>query len=288
MSDLREVNRTNRIVILSDTHLGRGNRGGRSAEDLRPLWQGADRLIFNGDVAEINDHTCRAEAARQVLMIQEFCDEDEVDVTFLSGNHDPMISDIRQLTLCDGQVFVTHGDLLHPAISPWCADSSALRFVNEYALEVLGKEGQDSFDGQAAAAQFAASQKWDEIERKRGPQPSKLKNLIALPIKVARVFWYWNTLPRRAARFVARHSPQARYFVFGHIHRSGIWTFGQRTIINTGSYDFPSKPFGVVIEGNVMRVMPIVRDENAFRFGDEPSATFHLSAGQITNKNAAA
>ena len=44
--------RPRRIVILSDTHLSDGRRGAGSAEALRPLWQGADRLILNGDTAE--------------------------------------------------------------------------------------------------------------------------------------------------------------------------------------------------------------------------------------------
>ena len=47
--------RSQRVVILSDTHIGKPGRGAPSAESLRPLWQKASRLILNGDVAEIHD-----------------------------------------------------------------------------------------------------------------------------------------------------------------------------------------------------------------------------------------
>ena len=67
-----------RTVILSDTHLAGNGQGAGSADALRPLWQGADELILNGDTAELSHPTLRADAAREVMRIQDLCEEDGV------------------------------------------------------------------------------------------------------------------------------------------------------------------------------------------------------------------
>lgn len=107
-----------RIVILSDTHMGRPEAVVRSPAELAPLWRGADSLVINGDVAEVHDPRHRVKAAGQVLELHDLCERDGVDLTLLSGNHDPYISDTRHLKLANGAVFVTHGDALHPSIAP--------------------------------------------------------------------------------------------------------------------------------------------------------------------------
>ena len=93
-----------RIVILSDTHLGRPSCGAQSARALRPLWQGASHLIVNGDVAEIHHPRHWGEAARETMHLLDLCEEDSVALTLLSGNHDPFISEVRHLHLADDQL----------------------------------------------------------------------------------------------------------------------------------------------------------------------------------------
>ena len=65
------MDRSRRIVIISDTHMGRPNAPVASPDQLRPLWRDASRLIVNGDLAEINDARYRANAARQVCRLQD-------------------------------------------------------------------------------------------------------------------------------------------------------------------------------------------------------------------------
>ena len=90
-----------------------------SAVALRPLWAGASNLIINGDVAEVHHPEHWADAATQLLQLLDLCEKDGVALTLLSGNHDPFIGEVRHLHLANHQVFVTHGDALHPAIAPW-------------------------------------------------------------------------------------------------------------------------------------------------------------------------
>jgi predicted phosphodiesterase len=299
-----------RTVILSDTHLGRPGCRARSAEALRPLWQGFDRLIINGDVAELADDALRVQAARHVMRIQQACEDDGVELTLLPGNHDPMISDTRYVELCGGEVFVTHGDALHPAISPWTSHRNQLRRFHDLTRTAPGsdpapapgsfatspplsrgggysrREHDPMLDATLAAAQYASHFTWDDRHWHPRAEPAGLSRWLPPPVraraeyavKVARVLWYWHTLPRRAARFAARYAPDARFFVFGHIHRAGVWRRGGQVIINTGSYDFPSRPHAVVIADGNLEVRRIVPDGDAFAYDSRRRARFTLRA----------
>ena len=272
-----------RVVILADTHFGRSDGGGaRSVAALRPLWRGCDRLIFNGDVAEVHDASLRGEAARAVLEIQQACDEDGVDVTFLSGNHDPLLSDQRYLSLCNDEVFVTHGDILHPAISPWTGHAKQVAEMNREALACLEREGTPEQDRPFDAAQHAAFRKWSPAPSgQRPPRPARLGGKAGMAWKVAKVLWYWHCLPREANRFAQRYAPSSRFFVFGHIHRAGVWSFGDRVVMNTGAYDRISRPHAVVIENGCIKHWPIRFDDalGVYALAQSPRAVFALAQG---------
>jgi predicted phosphodiesterase len=243
-----------RIIIISDTHLG--TRGAPTPEALRPLWAGADELIVNGDLAQLHDPACRTVAARQVMRLQDLCEADGVTLTVLSGNHDPQLTDVRHLVLRDGLIFITHGDVLHPAISPWNGTDTPLHALNEEALAALDRPQRSALPGQLAAAQHAAHLNWDEPADAEG-RPGLPARLREKARKAAATLWYWRTLPRRAAAFARRYAPDARFFIFGHIHRAGIWRFGDLTVINTGCWHFPFRPLVVRIERGRLSVWPV-------------------------------
>lgn len=264
-----------RTVILSDTHLGRPGCGARSADALRPLWAGATELIVNGDLAELSDPSYRSDAARQVLRVQELCEADGVHVCLLSGNHDPLITDRRYLRLFGGEVFLTHGDILHPAISPWTSNARRLEALHADALASLDSTAQQQFEARLEAAQYACHFNWDaHVDEPTRPWPRRMMDLATV---YARVLWYWRVLPRRAADFARRYVPESRFFVFGHIHRSGIWNFDGRVIINTGSFDFPSKPRVVMIDNKELAVWPIRLMGETFELARQPLARFELN-----------
>jgi len=243
-----------RTVILSDTHLSGNGQGAGCADALRPLWQDADELIINGDLAELSDPKWRVHAARQVMRLQDLCEEDGVRLTMLSGNHDPLLTDRRFLRLCHGEVFLTHGDMLHPAISPWTSHARQLRELHDDALKTLELVDRAQLDQQAMAAAHASNLKWDHLAEHRAPERGFVMNKLDHARKVAKVLWFWHRLPKLAARFAQRYAPDARFFVFGHIHRAGIWRFGHQTIINTGSYHCPRNPHAVVIQDQALAV----------------------------------
>ena len=246
---MAEADHNSRVVILSDTHLGGPGSGAGSPAALRPLWAGADRLILNGDTTELHDPTWRAQSAKHVLEIERMCAQDGVAVEMLSGNHDPWLTDQRFLQLAGGAIFLTHGDVLHPAISPWNLASNDLRKMNERALHRLEPMDRTTLSSRLSAAQFAASVDWDHLATDPEPQAPPWLRLLQRPAVAARVMWYWATLPGRALRFVRKNAPEARFFIFGHYHRSGVWRFGRRVVINTGNFGRFGRPMAAILEG---------------------------------------
>ena len=270
-----------RTVILSDTHLAGNGQGAGSADALRPLWQGADELILNGDTAELSHPTLRASAAREVMRIQDLCEEDGVRLTFLSGNHDPLITDRRFLRLCSGEVFLTHGDMLHPAISPWTSYAKQLRELHEDALSQLELMDRAQLEQQAMAAAHASHIKWDHLAADNQPKMGQLAKRVDQARKVAKVLWFWHRLPKLAASFAARYAPESRFFIFGHIHRAGVWQFGNQTIINTGSYHCPRRPHAIVLNDQTLAMHRVHYDAgNGHQLVEPPRFTATLENAQ--------
>ena len=291
-----------RIVILSDTHLANPGRGAHSAAALRPLWQGADEVVFNGDVAEVADEKLRGPAARQVVELLRLAEADGVRVTLISGNHDPLITDRRYLRLAQREVFLTHGDILHPAISPWTDHGKHMARLHADAVMSLDPGKARDMDAQLAACKHASAVQWDEFVT-RPHKPGALARWVPRPVqrplaqkaalarKLVKAAYYWQTIPRRAMGFARRFAPESRFFVFGHIHRAGIWTDrgagpdGQdRTIINTGAYQSPRNPRAVVIEGGELSVWPVVFNTAGHGFGARPLAEYTLNTPAVARR----
>lgn len=268
---------TDRIVIISDTHLGRARAAARSADALRPLWAGAAHLIVNGDVAEVHHPDHWSDAARQTMQLHDLCEADGVSLTLLSGNHDPYISDIRHLNLAEHRVFVTHGDVLHPAVAPWSPVAGRIRAAYETAMQSLHGEERDQLERRLTAAQHAAAHV-ELSQLSREARRSSILGMLMRPWAVVRVLWYWHVFPRIAARFMAEHAPRATFGIFGHTHHPGLWHKSKRVIINTGSFGFPGSPMAVVLENEQLSVWPIVLNAKRYALDDAPRATFDLTA----------
>ena len=263
-----------RILILSDTHFGRPRGACRSAEMLRPLWRDCDTLIINGDVAEVHHPKWRGSAAREVVRLAELCETDEVRLVLLSGNHDPFLSDTRHLILAEGEVFVTHGDVLHPAVAPWSPRAGCMRAAHEMYLEQIPFDDRQRLETMLAVSQHASHKEWELLAEQASR--SSRRAMLLRPWKIGHVLWYWNFFPALAAQFLAQHAPEARFGVFGHTHHPDTQEIGGRVIINTGCFGFPGKPRAVTLEERTLAVWPIERRRNSYQLADQPLESFEL------------
>ena len=262
------------IVIISDTHLGRPKCAALSALALRPIWKDATRLIINGDIAEIH-HPKHADAAgEQVIKLFEYCERDGVILTLLSGNHDPYISDLRHVHIAEGNIFVTHGDVLHPAIAPWSPRTPRIRIAYEKAISAVDPEDRDHLISRLSVSRYASAQECQALAN--AASQSSIMGMLLRPWAILQVLHYWKVVPRMAAHFTKYHSPEAKFMIFGHTHRPGIWHFDDMTVINTGSFGFPGRPWAVTIEDRQLSVWRILRCSDTYCLAETPVRTYEL------------
>ncbi|MEM9882320.1 MAG: metallophosphoesterase [Planctomycetota bacterium] len=279
-----------RIVILSDTHLGAPGRGAGSVAALRPLWAGADRVVFNGDTAETRGRRHATEAERRIDELRRLTAEDGVELTLIAGNHDPFVGEHDWLELCGGAVVLTHGDVLHEAIAPWSEEAPQLARLRNSILDGLTGDARTraeaDLDEKLAAAKRASARQWrrDRFDGYRRSRQSPVGRWWQKARRLGSVLHYWTVMPRRAVRFARDHHPACRFFVFGHIHRPGVWIDrgarpdgGDRVVLNTGSFFLPRRPRAVVIEDGELIFRKVRFDKKqGHRLADRPSRRFPI------------
>jgi len=247
-------------LILSDTHLAKP--GSATAEGLRPLWQGIDELIINGDTAEVQVPWLRGAAVRQLDRLEQLTRQDGVKLTLISGNHDAYLTDRRSLQLANGHVLIMHGDALHPAVAPWTRSAKTLQRRSEHAI---ANAPTDDLATRLDIAQHVGHSEFllEYVLSSLGE--STARRILARPIEVPMVLKYWRSEPALAEQFMQRYAPQAKVLIVGHSHRRGVWTRGERTIINTGAFMFPGRPQCVIHQGDTLSVYRIRKNNDVYQ-----------------------
>lgn len=270
------------LRILSDLHYSDSASRVRALDSLRPLFAGADALVFNGDSVETRRTRHPEKTAAQRAEFFAFLRRHAPPCVFLTGNHDPDISPHHWLDLAGGQVFVTHGDILFDAIGPWGSDAPALRAALRVELAALSPAER----GQLAPL-FAACKR---VSARRSPPhdphagglrhharrfAEKLRPSLAWGMLNS-----WLTLPRRAEAFLRRHRPDARFIVVGHTHRPGVWRRSGVVIINTGSFCPPLGRCAVDLTRDSLTVRAIRSRRGVFHLGPV-TARFALAPAEL-------
>lgn len=257
-----------RILILSDLHLGRPDAV-RAAAELEPILDAADRIVLNGDTAELHHRRWRDAAARELDALLALADRRGVAPTLLAGNHDPCVSPARTLLLCDGSLLVTHGDAFHPAVAPWSIRADAMRAAWEAAMGSVAPGERGTLAARLAAADAAARAEWE------GPVPdhTRVRDLLLRPFAALRILHYWRIAPRLAAEFLRDTMPGVRTVVTGHSHWPGIAVADGRTIVNTGAFGRPNTPHAAILEGGRLALHRIRRRDGLYRLDASPRQT---------------
>ncbi|MEM8954934.1 MAG: metallophosphoesterase [Verrucomicrobiota bacterium] len=249
---------------MSDVHLGHpGSRIGSVAE-LRPLFEGAKTVIFNGDTREMRAKRYLEHSDRMFGELEEMLGRLGIKSYFLTGNHDHQISSVNYLDLCGGDVFVTHGHAVFPDVSPW---SFTNRADHEACLAEYGRLYRE-YDGETldgimrvTAAICEMTPKFNR--RARRGLMGNLKTIINVTLPPRRAFSVldtWRRHLRMGRDFCRRYRPGARFFVMGHTHLPCVRSFGDLVVINTGGYISVGGARYVEVAGGELRVVAVRRD----------------------------
>lgn len=245
--------------ILSDIHFGDHASQVHRLAQIKPLLDGAARLVLNGDTLDTRAGPRPQFTAALREEVLAFFPRHAGQVTFLTGNHDPDISTEHHASLAGGLVEVTHGDILFDNITPWGRDVPKIErlLAEAFAAMPAGARERLSLTERYALWRRVAV----AIPQRHQAEPNRLKYFFRFatdtvwpPQRPFRIIGIWRSEAERAAAFARRHLAQAKFVVLGHTHRPHISrTPSGVTVINTGAYCRPFKPYAVdVAEGRVI------------------------------------
>lgn len=255
------------LRILSDLHLFDARTQLRELAQLEPLLGGVRTLVLNGDTCEMR---CDF-APEQLEPLRAFLAARVPEVVFVTGNHDPDISDVHEYLGADGRVWVTHGDVCFDDFTPWSHHVAQLR--REIAAQ-LAREPHADFrrlDVRLRIARHVARTEADVADLATGGWRSQARwvwQTFFPPRQVLAMLRCWRELPRRAAAFARAQRPTAQVVVTGHVHFPGVWPVpGGPVVINTGSFLRPLGGNLVDIAGEHVVVRRIERGRGGFGAG---------------------
>jgi predicted phosphodiesterase len=226
------------IRILSDLHLFDARTQVRDLRQLEPLLSGVRTLVLNGDSCEMR----RGVTAEQLASLRDFFRQRVPEVVYVTGNHDPDISETHEILLGNGRLWVTHGDVFFDDLTPWS------RHVAQIRTLVAAKRARSTGDYRQLAERLRIAR---EVAREETDLPDRSTRTWT-----AHLAWAWQTffpprqplamlrcwrdLPVHATALALAQRPTAQVVVTGHVHFPGVWRLGQGpTIVNTGSFFRP-------------------------------------------------
>jgi predicted phosphodiesterase len=263
---------TDPTLIVSDLHLGHHASLIKDPEQLAPIFREAQTVVLNGDTAELRHQIDRPVGRGLAAHVARVCHSSGAKAIFINGNHDPVISHIDHLDLAEGQILVTHGDMLFLGVAPWSRQAYAYRKVHLRALEHLGPDALLNFEKRLLATK-RTSLKLQLLEepttRGRLPGLGLVVKQLWPPFRPFLILRAWWKTPELGAKLLQAFRPEARYLVIGHTHYPGCWSFGERVIINTGSFVFHFGAFAVLLNNKRFEIRRIERFRKNFVLGKQ-------------------
>jgi predicted phosphodiesterase len=254
------------LRILSDLHVYDVRSQVRDLRQLEPLLAGVHTLVINGDSCEMRPGV----ALPDVTRLRNFFRERVSEVIFVTGNHDPDISDTHELLLADARVWVTHGDVFFDDLTPWSrTQSDLIRAVNG----LLAAEPADYSEVTtrlriAREAARIVGVELDPADGRLWAQLVRLCDTFFPPRQILAMLRSWRDLPALAAKLAVAQRPSAQVVVTGHVHFPGVWMRPPGpTVINTGSFFSPLGGHLVDISADQLQVRRIRSSRGQFEPG---------------------
>jgi predicted phosphodiesterase len=257
-------------LLLSDLHLGHRASRVKSPEQIAPLLDRFETIVFNGDTSEMRHANDRPLGRRLAAELARLCHSLGTKAIFLNGNHDPTISELNHLDLEDGAVLVTHGDILFLGVAPWSRQAREYLKAHQEILQDLGPEGYTDFEKRLLASKRTAL-RLQMIEKPTPAGRLPFFELIARhlwpPTRPLTILRAWQQTPGLAAELARVFRPEARFIVIGHTHWPGCWKKGSRLIINCGSFFPHLGARAVILEHAALEVRSVDARRNQFVLG---------------------
>lgn len=254
------------LRILSDLHLLDARTQVRGLGQLAPLLEGVQTLVLNGDTCETRAATTPA----QVAQLKDYFRGAVPAVVFITGNHDPDISDTHELLVAAGRVWVTHGDVCFDDLTPWARHVGELRQLVAARLAADPAADYSRLEVRLRIAREVAREETDFPDRTTPGWRAHLAwgwRTFFPPRQPLAMLRCWRDLPRQATRLAAQR-PAAQVVVTGHVHFPGVWRLGAGpVIINTGSFFRPLGGNLVDVFADRVVVRRIERSGDVFRPG---------------------
>ena len=258
------------LRIISDIHYGDRASTVYRLSQLAPLAEDTTRLICNGDTTDTRPEPDLEAINQRRADLATFAKNCSSQVQFLTGNHDPDISDIHHVGLADGHVLLTHGDILYHNIVPWGRDADlADELVQHFQDKLLSTT--PAFNELLIAHRRAAL----DIPQRHQAEKHGLKYIVGFisdtiwpPTRILRVLKAWREFPHRGQKLLQSHRPEARFLICGHTHRPGIWQRPNgQILINTGSFCPPLGQLMVDLEEDRLLVRKVIRKQQDYHPG---------------------
>ena len=261
---------TDPTLILSDLHLGHRASLIRDPEQLAPVFREANTIVLNGDTAELRHQIDRPVGRMLAATLARVCHSSGAKAIFINGNHDPVISQIDHLDLAEGQMLVTHGDMLFLGIAPWSRQAYAYRKIHLRALDQLGPDALLNFEKRLLATK-RTSLKLQLLEepttRGRFPGLGLIVRQFWPPFRPFMILHAWWETPKLGAKLLQAFRPETRYLLIGHTHFPGCWNHGGRVVINTGSFVLNFGACAVLLKEKSFEIRKIKRYQKNFVLG---------------------
>ena len=233
-----------------------------SEQPILGLLGECDRLVVNGDLAELHQPGLVERSRDLVRSIREHAEGTGTHLELLAGNHDPEISEWRALGFGEDRIIITHGDAFHMMIAPWARHALTIKEAWAKTRYEHGVE-EEAVEHRFDAVRCAALAEWNAESSKASF--STIGSLITRPRAMLKILRYWQQAPEYARRFSETFFPDTEYLIVGHTHRARICKRRRPVVINTGAFSFPGRPHAVVLEADELKVVPIRWSGNRFK-----------------------
>jgi UDP-2,3-diacylglucosamine pyrophosphatase LpxH len=249
-------------LIVSDLHLGsRASRAAQSLDVLCRLSEQAGRVVFNGDTLDKfygTDAQCDSSGTEHLERLRAVRGVGGQGPTFLTGNHDPGISEEHWLYHEESATLIVHGDALADCTHPTKHEEQQLMRHFSARWQTLGGRPTDleTLHRHYRAVQLEFLPVINPYKKSKTAW-QYAKSLLYPPRRPFDILRYWRGAPRLALKMARGFPRPLKHLVFGHSHRAGRWLIDGVEVINTGSFMPFSEPYAVELEGADVRFMPL-------------------------------